>query len=382
MRLQLKHLLHPLRSAKRAKALIAARCEMSTYREHGEHRYATDPRFSIEYVRAGFLDRLDSGEDTVILGRICEAYLRTVEREPAASVVYKPTPWWEQVRQSHLGSIIDALHQRDVPTLRDAYRNFFRDRCSAGLIGVPDGMSRPYSETRGAPCRLYLIDTLHRLDHWMMLTGGRFQWRDLAGPGIGNPFGVMVDGTLVETGAEYRHYCAQRLLGLLDSESASVAEIGGGFGGMAYYLLRSRPTLSYLDFDVPESIALASYYLMKAFPGLRFALYGENMTTRADVMLLPLFELPTMPSRCVDVTFSSHAVSAITPEAIPEYLRHIQRISRRYFLNIGAGRSVGMVCDLVAKGGDSFRLTERRRSEWENLKMPLADHVECVYVRE
>jgi hypothetical protein len=286
------------------------------------------------------------------------------------------------VRQSHLGSIIEQLRQRDVPTLQKAYRNFFRDRCSAGLIGVPDGMLRPYSDIRDADSRLYLIDTLRRLDHWMALTGGRFQWRDLAGPGIGNPFGVMVDGTLVEAGAEYRHYCAQRLLGLLDSESASVAEIGGGFGGMAYYLLRSRPALSYLDFDVPESIALASYYLMKAFPGLRFALYGENVTTRADVMLLPLFELPTLPSRCVDVTFSSHAVSDITPEAIPEYLRHIQRISKRYFLNIGAGRSVGMVSDLFTKSGDSFRLAETCKSEWENLKMPLADHVECVYVRD
>jgi len=114
--------------------------------------------------------------------------------------------------------------------------------------------------------RFYLGDALHRIDYWAKQVGSGFSTRDLAGPAIGNPFGITLDGTLIRTGAPGQHYCAHRIMRQLSSESAVVAEIGGGFGGMAYYLLRDRPRLTYLDFDLPESLALTTYYLHKAFP--------------------------------------------------------------------------------------------------------------------
>jgi hypothetical protein len=54
-----------------------------------------------------------------------------------------------------------------------------------------------------------------------------------------------------------------------------VVELGGGFGGLAYYLIRDNPQVTYLDFDLPEATALASYYLMRSLPSLSIQLYGE-----------------------------------------------------------------------------------------------------------
>ncbi|HXP89121.1 MAG TPA: putative sugar O-methyltransferase [Bryobacteraceae bacterium] len=218
----------------------------------------------------------------------------------------------------------------------------------------------------------------------MAQTEGRFAWHDLAGPGVGNPFGVLMDGTLVEAGAEYRHYCAHRACSLLDSEPGVVAEIGGGFGGMAYYLLRDRTGVRYLDFDVPESLALASYYLMKAFPELKFLLYAEEAPTQeaiagADVVLMPVFELAAMPAGSVDVTFSSHAVSEISPDAMAEYWKHIARMTRSSFLFIGNNDASRGLSDSIERSSDSFRLVETRSSGWHNHKIPPAGELECLF---
>jgi putative sugar O-methyltransferase len=222
--------------------------------------------------------------------------------------------------------------------------------------------------------RFYLSHVLYRFDYWKTQTDGRFALRDLAGPGIGNPFGVLIDGTHISVGSEYAHYCAHRVDSLLDSGVATVAEIGGGYGGMAYYLVRDRARLTYLDFDIPESIALASYYLLKAFPHLKFLLYGEGELTeqaiaQADVVLMPVFELASMQSESVDVTFSSHAMSDISNGAMVEYLNNIDRMTRGCLLYIGNSRASESISDLVSQRYDSFELAETRSSGWHSHKV-------------
>jgi hypothetical protein len=222
--------------------------------------------------------------------------------------------------------------------------------------------------------QFYLGHALYRLDYWKEQTAANFVYSDLASPPIGNPFGILIDGTLLRVGAEYAHYCAYRVGDLLETGKATVAEIGGGFGGMAYYLLRDRPQVTYCDFDVPESTALTSYYLLKAFPQLKFLLYGEEELTkdgitRADVVLMPMSELATMPRESVDITFSSHGMSDISPKAMVEYMNNIVRMTRREFLYIGNSRASKSISDLVHQIYDSFNLAETRSSGWHSHKV-------------
>jgi hypothetical protein len=195
----------------------------------------------------------------------------------------------------------------------------------------------------------------------------------------------MIDGTLVAARAEFQHYCAYRLANLLKtSETGSVAEIGGGFGGMAYYLLRDRPGIRYLNFDLPESIALASYYLMKLFPDRKFLLYGEAPLTeetiaRADLVLMPLTEMESMTARVADITFSSHAMSDVAPPAAVSYLETIARMTRDYFLFLGTDTPDKSLPSIIRRAAASFRLEERRDSPWHIHKLRNANEVECLY---
>jgi putative sugar O-methyltransferase len=374
---KLKYLRHPIQTANTGKALLAARLSMRKFASHGEHRFRGDARYDLQNVTDGFISRIDDTcDDAELLDRICTAYIRTVTQQQFAPDTYKATEWWQQVRQRSLEPVTRALLTRDIDALQRMYRNFFRDPCSSGLLGAPYGMSKAYfgGKIKDVHRRFYLSHVLYRLDYWMAQTGGRFALRDLAGPGIGNSFGVLIEGTHISVGSEYAHYCAYRIGSLLDSHTATVAEIGGGFGGMAYYLLRDRAGVTYLDFDVPESIALASYYLLKAFPQLKFLLYGEKELTkeaiaRADVVLMPVFELATMPAQSVDVTFSSHAMSDISSGALVEYLNHIDRMTRDCFLYIGNKRASESILDLISRRYDSFELADTRSSGWHSHKV-------------
>jgi putative sugar O-methyltransferase len=374
---KIKHLRHPFQTANAAKALLSTRFNMWRFAAHGERRFRGDARYNLQNVTDGFKSRLDdSRDDGEILERICEAYIRAERREQSVPETYKATEQWQQVRQRSLRPVVHALLTRDIDGLRRMYRNFFRDPCSSGLLGAPNGMSKAYfsGAIRDVYRRFYLSHVLYRIDYWATQTDRGFALSDLTGPLVGNPFGVLIDGTFVRVGAEYAHYCAYRVGRLLDAEVATVAEIGGGFGGMAYYLLRDRPKVTYLNFDNLESIALASYYLLRAFPSLDFLLYGERELTtesiaRADVVLMPVFELANMPAGSVDATFSSHGMSGISPEAVIEYLNNIVRMTCDSFLYIGNRQTTQSISDLVSRESDPFRLAETRSSGWHSHKI-------------
>jgi hypothetical protein len=381
---KLKHLRHPLRTLGVARRMVAAHFEMRAFADRGERQFADDPRYDLQSVTAGFVCRQDiDTDDTVLLNRICAAYQAAVQQpEPAA---YRASGWWQQIRDRSLGPVRQALRTGNIAALRGIYRNFFRDACSTGLTAVPYGMTAVYFGGRMTDLhrRIYLADTLYRLDYWQRETGGRFHLRDLAIPRIGNPFGVCMEGALVSARAEFQHRCADRIAGLLESNLSTVLEVGGGFGGMAYFLLRDQPKTKYLDFDLPESIALATYYLVKALPHKKFLLFGEAPLTgeaiaAADVVLMPLFVMERLPSASVDLTFSSHAMADLEGGELAAYLKTIHRVTRSRFLFIGASPLPNLP-GLLGDDGGLFHLDEQRPLRWGSHRQPHAQETEALY---
>ena len=235
--MKLQDLRHPILTAKKARSRLSLHAHMWTFAQHGKRRFRGDPRYDLQSVTDGFRAQIDDRtDDTPILERICDAYIRTVEKQGDECGCYQASGRWQAIRERSLGPVLTALRTRDISALGRMYRNFFRDPCSAGILGAPGGLSEAYFSGRISDVHrhFYLSHVLFRLDYWMSLTKGRYTMRDLAGPGVGNPFGVIIDGTHISVGAEYSHYCAHRVREQLDAESATVAEIGCGFGRTAY----------------------------------------------------------------------------------------------------------------------------------------------------
>jgi len=405
--LNISHFAHPLRTAKVAQMRLQAHVQLRRFAAKSDAQFLGDPRYELQNVTDGFVSRLDdSGDDSVLLRRICSAYRKAIADQRGAPAWYGPTEWWKELRRSSLGPVMSALENGDTEGLQRMYRNFFRDGCVAGLVGVPFGMWKAYfyRQMKDVLRRAYLGDALYRLDYWKSRTGGQFEVRDLAGPDIGNPYGVLLGGTLVRHNAEYHHYCAHEILKLewseVNSSRSVIAEIGGGYGALAYYLLRDggkgrraartapcatgRPQLTYLDFDVPESVALASYYLMKTFPSMNFMLYGEKELTEetiaeSDVGLLPAFAMPKMPKRIVHVTFASHVLSDLAPGALAAYMNFVSASTRDYFMYFGGEAVVASISRILRESDRRYADPHVRASDWNRHKVADIREVECTY---
>jgi hypothetical protein len=153
---------------------------------------------------------------------------------------------------------------------------------------------------------------------------------------------------------------------------------------MAYYLLRDNPQITYIDFDVPESLALISYYLLKSFPDLKFLLYGEEAMTqeaiaRSNVILMPPFQLSKVPASSVDVAFSSHTMSDLSRPAQIVYLNEIERMTRGSFLSICEGDGSTLLSELIATQFSGMRFAEERALHWNSHKVLRAKELEFHY---
>jgi hypothetical protein len=172
-------------------------------------------------------------------------------------------------------------------------------------------------------------------------------YKRLSAPRTGNPWGLgFGDVVLLPTTASH-YYCSQRILGLAGDTSAPlIAEIGGGFGGMAYFLLKDRSDLVWIDFDLPEVLLVASYYLMCAFPERKFLLYGETddysvaSLKRFDAVFLPNFMLPCLDDNSVDVFSNTRSFSEMDRPTIDENLKHVIRSTRQYFYHENSDRAL------------------------------------------
>jgi len=365
---------------------LARRAEVWRLIRRGQRRFSGDPRFNVDFAEQGLAPRIaDSGDDTHLLRRICDAWSKAMERQPSAAGTFQSHQWWKAIERTNLEPVTRALAARDIDALRGMYRNFFRDRSSAGLTGLPLARIETGVPVSAGSKQLLLIDALHRVDLWKSRTAGRFPLADLATPEIGNPFGVMIDGVFVRSGCEDQHYCAHRIIELIGSaETPVVAEIGGGFGGMAYYLIRDRPGVTYLNFDLPNTIALASYFLLSAFPDRKATLYGEaeldaETLRNSQIILMPGFALPRMPANSVDAAFNARILSDLSPESLRAYLAEIARTTRGHFLHLNRTEGSLAADAWFAANAPNLELVERRPSEWNDARTLRANEMETLY---
>lgn len=360
-----------------ARSRIAAHIDVWTFGRQGRRRFRADARYDLRNVRDGFRSHTQDGtDDTPLIERICTAYNLAMEAQKAAPRADGWSKGWRAMREGSLQQFIRALTDSDTAALGRMLRNFYRDPCSSGLLAAPHSMSKAYfgPRIRDIYCHYYLSHVLYRFEYWNELTGGRFSLKDLAGPEVGNPFGVVIDGTHIGVGSEYSHYCAHKVIDLLGkppTEVPVVAEIGGGFGAIGYYLVRDYGTISYISLDSPERIALSSFYLLKAFPKRQVVLFGEKSLSEESigepgVVLLPTFAFREIPQHAIDLTFSSLGFGAMSAESIRDCVTEIDRITRTSLLVIDNRLASNQLASLIDKEQRSFKLRETLSTAWHS----------------
>src|SRR5690606_27154679 len=117
------------------------------------------------------------------------------------------------------------------------------------------------------------------------------------------------------------------------------------YGGMAYHWLKGMENRAYIDFDLPETLAVAAYHLKKALPHRRVYLHDggpaqwEKLVTDYDVILMPNWSIDELPESSVDVFLNTFSLSEMSKPVIAKYLQCVARATRHYFLHNNMDRA-------------------------------------------
>lgn len=312
-------------------------------------RFHTNPLADLSLLEQGLTShstKPDRHVQRALIKRIATAYHRAKHAQQGAPLAYQPGGEWKADIHTRRAEYLAALSDEDLSCLETLLENFFRNSGGAGLITY--GYYGDIATGALLTQQWFVNCVLQDLATWKSVIDEPDVSR-LAAPPIGNPWGYLVEGHLVTSVSCRHHYYASRVADLLaDVTSPVVAEIGGGFGGFAYHLLSSRRSYTYLNFDLPEVLLIAQYYLLSAFPERRVLLFGErdeeeisrDVLDRYDIILMPNCLLPKLAAHSVDLVINTGSLSEMDYHTIEEYLSQIARICKVYLFHENSDREV------------------------------------------
>lgn len=283
---------------------------------------------------------------------------------------YRPGADWAKILKDEWKLNYELIESNNVEKLSYLLRNFFRNEFLSGFWGH-DKMFTKFSDAEWG--RAFVM--LQHYNVWRDLFP-KVDIRELAAPKIGNPWGYVIDGHLLYEPVFEYHYHANYIQKLLKPiEKPVIIEIGGGFGGLGFHIIKKMPNAKYIAFDLPENILLQSYYLQCAYPEARIMFYSESniiLDDKAiddfDIILMPNFMLPKVQSYFADLVINIRSLPEMPMDTIKAYISEIDRIGRRYFFqeNIFKNRLDDLhgipVCDFPEFS--DFSLLYEAESKW------------------
>jgi len=156
-----------------------------------------------------------------------------------------------------------------------------------------------------------------------------------------------------------------------DVDTPVVAEIGGGYGSFAYYFLKKKKNLKYMDFDLPETLCLAAYYLMSSFPEKNVLLYGEDEYSsdshlKYDMVFMPSYVIGSIGVDSVDLFLNKNSFGEMSEGSLSNYMAYVQQSSNYIFhmnhdvyRNVYSDGSHGLLGSEYPIDKDKFRLLIR-----------------------
>jgi hypothetical protein len=325
--------------------------------------------------------------DIALCERLIDAFARAEAESPAP-----PGLWTDDLFQDRQRQLRDALERREPTLLAERLASMFRSDFVLGLAPGSLGVGQT-----GFAAKLARLDALNKLVALAESQGvarlenpeqGRVGLAFAEGidalvarteaalglsldfPDVGAAYGIRAAGHLITGDTPDQIYAAARLREAMrsflpDSQfRLRVVEIGGGYGGMAYWLLQMIDP-QYTIIDLPIVNVLQGYFLSQALDTAEVSLYGE---APRRIAITPTHALSSVPAP-IDVLANKDSMPEIPTQTALHYLSWAQANCRGilYSYNqeaaaIAEGMPQNVVPELIERFGGFLRL--RRDASW------------------
>lgn len=331
-------------------------------------------------------------DDLPLVERLFESFVNMKRAEQHAPARFRQSSLWEDTLGDAFAPLRDAFKRDDVEPFRFFLANFGAwDRYTGitwstytGITLDPD--ARPILRSRARstshrrtgwylPGRILQNETYLKLYKlWNWVNSGRKPVDALDQPRHGNQSGAYIDDafvTIPSFAAEVHGELLAEITRAVEPKPV-IAELGAGYGNLAYYLLSRLSRYTFVDFDLPEVLVTAAYFLAKAFPDKKVLLYGERdfqlpeAATEYDLIFMPSYELGRVPASCVDLFMNVSSLGEMPADVARAYVADITRATRYFFhsnhdrrRNVYKDGSQGLLAHEYPIPSDRFHLVTR-----------------------
>jgi putative sugar O-methyltransferase len=198
--------------------------------------------------------------------------------------VIKPSSLWQTHINQDYKFLLDSSKNNDLESFAFFLNNFGN---WDNYLGIEHNiLLKRYS--KNFILRSFLRNEIF-LKHFMIWKDFGYSRKDLqkiATPEFGNQLGAYLDGNFVTIGSFFNQIISKILFEhIKDNKRPVICDLGGGYGKLGHFLVKNFKNSSFIDFDIPEVLVLAAYYLIKTYPNKKTLLYN-NITEINDKLNL------------------------------------------------------------------------------------------------
>jgi putative sugar O-methyltransferase len=278
--------------------------------------------------------RMPDREEFPLVERVFAAFRRAKDAQREWRAELLPASGWQNVMNDAYAPLGSALETGDLDSFHFFLANFLSWKRRTGIENSRLVYECSLDERRKRHFERQIMRSL--LIWWARVESQGRDFSALALPDVSNPCGVVVDGHLVSRGSIFSEVYGRMLADLVPGEHPVVAELGGGFGRLLYFMSGNLRRFTYVGFDIPEVLCCASYFLMRTFPEKKFLLHGEadidsQSFTDYDIVLLPAVEIAKLHNGGVDLFINENSLGAMRAAACRHYVEEICRVAKQFW---------------------------------------------------
>jgi len=275
-----------------------------------------------------------------------------------ASSIYQPSKFWQDLNKIHIEQLsskgldnfkrsvnlryfnwntLGIIRHQLRPTFAELFRGNFHPLFRSKFINRKNKVRglKNFNFFSAAIYKIYvafLFDYVRRGDKLGVLD-------KIEEPTIGNPFIIKYKERLISQDLCNSVLEFYSIVESGDSLPSRIAEIGAGYGRLAYIFLKTLPESSYCVIDIPPALYIAQEYLSKIFPKDKIFFFRpfksfeeiKNEFESARIRFLMPHQIEYLPERSFDAVASISSLHEMDREQIKNYIYQVERLIPKYF---------------------------------------------------
>ena len=231
---------------------------------------------------------------------------------------------WRFYNENTRKDYTTALHNGDRDVLANLFSSLFQNECSSAIITPSINKVKDFNLSNQMCWDLDALAEFSNLE---------YDYPILNASNVGAPFGIEVNGNKILPDSARHLFFAEKVKHLAEKKNQNILEIGGGYGGLAYFLNKLNFKNTYFNIDLPETLFICYYYLRKNKINCEF-LTNVKKIKKGVFYLIPSIDYEKIVRNIeFGVFFNSASLSEMDKKIAFNYIEMINKKQPKYILH-------------------------------------------------